>query len=134
MRREKKISLNAAHVKYNIPKGTLSLHVNAKESGTTLRQHGGQNALSTDEESQLCDVVIKTSSWRFPLTHDDLRYITKAYLSRQGKIISKFKDTGNLPGDDWAKAFMKRHKEKLSTRKCTNISPKRASVDEIALI
>ena len=79
--REKKISLNAAHVKYNIPKGTLSLHVNAKESGTTLRQHGGQNALSADEESQLCDVVIKTPSWGFPLTHDDLRYITKAYLS-----------------------------------------------------
>ena len=38
-----------------------------------------------------------------------------------------------MPGDDWAKAFMKRHKEKLSTRKCTNISPKRVSVDEIAL-
>lgn len=123
--KEKQISLNSASKKYGIPKGTLSLNVKKQD---VLKAHGGQKVFSDAEEVMLCNVMIKTSEWGFPLTYDDLRYIAKGYLQRQGRAVPKFKN--NLPGPDWASSFFKRHKDKLTVRKCANITPKRGSVDK----
>ncbi|KAF2893527.1 hypothetical protein ILUMI_12638 [Ignelater luminosus] len=51
--------------------------------------------------------LITCAKWGFPLNTLDLRLSEKAYLDRIGKN-SRFKN--NLPGYDWAKGFLKRHK------------------------
>ena len=55
-----------------------------------------------------------------------LRLIVKNYLDRQGKTVAKFKD--NLPGKDFAKRFMMRHKNELAVRICQNIRRARSVV------
>lgn len=86
--KEKTISLNGASKLYGIPKGTLSLNVKIEN---TLKAHGGQKVFSDEEELLLCETLIKTSDWGFPLTYDDLRQITKGYLQRQEELYPNLK-------------------------------------------
>ena len=46
-------------------------------------------------------------------------------LDKSGKIVKKFKN--NLPGEEWAKSFLNRHKKAIGTQICQNI--KRAKAD-----
>lgn len=56
----------------------------------------------------------------------DLRLVVKGYLDKQGRSVKKF--TNNLPGNDWALSFLKRHKGNVSTRMSQNIKRARAAV------
>ena len=63
----------------------------------------------------------------YPLTAFDLRIIIcKTFLDRKGLKATKF--SGNMPGEDWAKSFLKRHSTTPSGRKSQNIKVSRASV------
>ena len=50
-----------------------------------------------------------------------------AYLDQRGRKVSAFKD--NLPGNDWARSFLRRHSGTLTTRLCQNIKVARSKVD-----
>jgi hypothetical protein len=62
--------------------------------------------------------------WGFSLDKIDLRMMVAAYLTKQKRFITRFKN--NIPGDDWATSFMKRWK--LTNRVTTNIRRKRAKL------
>lgn len=53
------------------------------------------------------------------------RLVAKSFLDKKGIVVQKFKD--NLPGDDWARSLLNRHKI-LGQRIATNISRSRAEV------
>ena len=57
--------------------------------------------------------------------------IVKHYLNLIGTNVPNF--TNNLPGDEWAYSFLQRHKDKLTNRKCQNITYTRASVNKETL-
>ena len=57
----------------------------------------------------------------------DLRMTVKRILDQEGRVVSHFKE--NVPGEDWANGFMKKHKDKIKNRLCQNITKKRAAVD-----
>ena len=56
----------------------------------------------------------------------NLRIICKTILDRKGLTITKF--FRNVPGEDWAKSFSKRHPTTLSERISQNIKVSCASV------
>ena len=74
----------------------------------------------------LVEQLITCGEWGYPLTAFDLRIIRKTFLDRKGVTVTKF--SGNRPGDDWAKSFLKRHSTTLSERISQNIKVSRASV------
>nr|CAI5850750.1 unnamed protein product [Callosobruchus analis] len=57
--------------------------------------------------------------WGFPLTITDLRYLAKNYLDSQGRNISNF--NSNMPGIDWARSLLERHKGEISQKVAANI-------------
>lgn len=61
-----------------------------------------------------------------PLGGFDIRCIVKAYLDKKGIKENRFKN--NLPGLDWFKGFMYRHREYLSERMAENIKRSRAAI------
>lgn len=73
------------------------------------------------------DHLIFLCDFGFPLTELDLRYTITAYLDKKGQKVPIFKN--NLTGYEWAKGFMKRHKD-LSSRVSKNIKKVRAQVNE----
>lgn len=93
---------------------------------------GGQKVFSAEEENQFVAHAIAMSSFGFPITTMDLRCVVKAYLERSGRKVPCFKN-GNLPGREWARSFMARHKDVLSQRLSKNISYARAANDEEVL-
>ena len=52
----------------------------------------------------------------FPFDVLDLRMTVKRILDQEGRAVSRFKE--NVPGEDWAYGFMKRHKDKIKNRLC----------------
>ncbi|KAJ4432988.1 hypothetical protein ANN_15245 [Periplaneta americana] len=50
------------------------------------------------------------------------------YLDKKGVIVNQFQN--NIPGKTWADMFLKRHKQELPQRFCSNITRVRAAVDE----
>ncbi|GFR67958.1 tigger transposable element-derived protein 2 [Elysia marginata] len=52
----------------------------------------------------------------------------KRILDREGGDISFIKD--NLPGLEWARGFIARHKQDINQRLCQNISRKRAAISQ----
>lgn len=107
---------------YNIPRSTLKNKIKGKFN----KKPGRPTALSSTEEDSLIDHIKVLSEFGFPITEMDLRFAVKLYLDRKGKVTD-FRD--NLPGYDWVKLFLHRHKE-LSTRMASNIKRVRAAVDE----
>jgi hypothetical protein len=70
------------------------------------------------EEKAFASHIHKISEYGITADKLDLRFIVKAYLTIQGRIVKSFKE--NLPGRDWMKLFLKRHPE-LTVRFAANI-------------
>ena len=87
---------------------------------------GGQTVLSEAVEAMIVKRIITMGEWGFPLGVLELRMLVKAYLDRRGCVVQKFQD--NLPGQDWARSFLRRNKKELTTRLSTNIKHDRAKV------
>lgn len=80
--RKGELSINKAAQVYNIKRSTLQNKMKNKH----MKKHGGQCALTQDEEN----------NWGFPFTKVDLRHITKRFLDNRKTKVSAFKD--NLSG------------------------------------
>ena len=59
-----------------------------------------------------------------------MRHIVKDYLERCGRSVKTFQ--ANLPGQEWANAFIDRHPE-ISRRFAENVKRTRAAADETML-
>lgn len=116
------LSIRQAAARYNIPRRTLCNKIKQKHDKTA----GGQTALSAEEEKIILNHILTCADWGMPLDSLEIRLIVKDYLLSMGKRIDKFTD--NLPGESWYSAFIKRHKEELTVRKCQNITRVRAKV------
>lgn len=116
------LSQRAASETYNIARSTLQLNL---KLGDRKKCHGGQTALSTDEEKLIVANLLTISEYGFPIDQYELRVLVKNYLDRKGVRLRKFQN--NMPGSDWTKSFLKRNKE-LTVRFASNIKNARAEV------
>lgn len=115
--------IREASDKYGIPLGTLS----RKMHNLQTAKPGHPTVLTADEEKNIAEAILVASDWGFPFEPLDVRVFVKSYLDRAGKIVLQFSD--NLPGNDWFKLFLSRHKADLKPRLCQNIKTSRAAVN-----
>jgi len=116
-----KKSLRQAAEYYRVPKSTL----HDKKIGKKNKKHGGQCAMSFEEERLLAEGIVKFCEWGFPLTRQDMRLLVKGYLDRKGVKIKQFKN--NYPGIDWFYNFLCRNNI-LTERFAQNIKRSRANI------
>ncbi|KAK4300412.1 hypothetical protein Pmani_027376 [Petrolisthes manimaculis] len=120
--RNGELSVRQAAKQYGFSKSTLHDAVTRKH----IKPSGGQTVLSSEEEDTVVENLLTLSQWGFPLDSFELRLLIKQYLDRRGVEVKIFKN--NLPGCDWAKSFLKRHRNELSHRLSQNIKVARAKV------
>ena len=118
--RSNQLSIRKASRQYQIPFGTLR----HKFKGMHSKDAGGQKRLSHECESLLMKGIDTLAEWKVPLGELDLRVLVKSYLDVRGIADSVFRN--NLPGQDWLKCFMKRHK--LTQRLADNVRNNRAEI------
>ena len=106
--------------KYLITRSVFQKYLKEHQSGECRRTPGGQTILSHETEKIIVDHLLHVSKWGFPFDTLDLRITVKRLLDKKGTKIPKFKD--NVPGEDWAFSFMRRHKDRIKNRLCQNIS------------
>ena len=121
-------SIRQAALEYKVKREALRVRM----LGEKPKAPGGQTALDQETEESLVKYLLMLSEWGFPITFLELRLLVKSYLQRIGCHIKKFPD-GVTPGKEWAKSFMSRHANKLSSRLVQNINPKRAQVDSAVI-
>ena len=114
------LSQRKAQERYNIPRSTLQNKLGAKHK----KNIGTPTVFTHHEEEIFTTRCIILCNWGFPVNLLDLRMIVAGYLTKQSRVIKKFKN--NIPGDDWARNFMARWE--LSHRLVTNIRRKRAKI------
>ena len=54
--------------------------------------------------------------------------MAKAYLDKANRQVNQFKN--NIPGEDWARSFLRRHSYELSRRHCQNIKSSRVEMKQ----
>lgn len=116
--RNKNISSYEAQKQFGIPRRTI---VN-KSKNLHDKPFGRPTELSAEEEAHIADVVNVSADFGSPLTLLDLRIVVHNYLEKNGKSYL-FK--GKIPGERWARSFLKRHK--FSQRATQNIKKCRAA-------
>ncbi|KAH9632632.1 hypothetical protein HF086_004750 [Spodoptera exigua] len=92
----------------------------------TQEKAGNPTLFSKDEEMAFIKYIQILSNWGFPLDSTDLRVFAQKYLNKLGKTVYSLKD--NMPGVDWARNFMIRHKAEISNRNASNITSVRAKI------
>lgn len=122
--KEGKMSLRVAAQTYNVPKSTLCDRLNLQ--GDTHRSPGGQPVLSKEEETTLCEGLLKCAEWGFPLRVLDVQLVVQSYLNRCGKTVKRFKN--NCPGVEWVRSFLGRQ-QVLTVRLGENVKRARAAID-----
>ena len=106
-----------------IPHRTLRDHVSgARKTSVT----GRKPALLPEEELTIAQHLATFSDFGYAFDKVELKLFVQSFLQMAGRTCPYFKD--NLPGDEWVRSFMDRHKKMLSNRVCQNISRARASV------
>lgn len=113
-------SMRMAALDHGIPLITLS----NKLKGLHGKSVGGQKRLSTECELLLVSAINTLQEWRVPMTSLEIRMLVKNYLDRLHLPEDIFQ--GNMPGRDWLKSFMKRHR--LTKRRADNCRSSRAKV------
>ncbi|KAG5883718.1 hypothetical protein JTB14_005108 [Gonioctena quinquepunctata] len=106
--RSRGVSLRKLQTKYGIPKDTIDRRAKTR----FMLKPGGQTIFKSEEEKKMVDNIQLASIWGFPLTSVDVRYLIKTYLDNSGRQVSKFKN--NLPGREFLRNFIKRHKQTLA--------------------
>lgn len=109
---------------YGVPRQTI---VNKMKNRHT-RKVGRPIIFSPEEENVFVRHCIAVSDMGIPISLFDLRLIVKSYLDSAKRKVGCF--PGNMPGWEWGKSFIERHKSEIGERFATNISRKRALVNE----
>lgn len=120
-----KMNQREASRKYGISRSTLQNKVKLAQRNVPGKPYGGQTAIAATEENIFESCLLAIADYGFPLTNFELRLMIKFHLDRQNKSVLKFKN--NMPGCEWARLFLKRHKQ-LSERLAGNIKRARAKV------
>lgn len=116
--REKRLNKSQAAVAFNVSRRALGRHLKGP-----VGKRGAPTALPEDEEREIANCLEVLAEWGLALTPLCTRKIVQSYLGRLGRS-SVFKD--NLPGRDWARAFLKRHG--LTLRRPHNLQLSRSSI------
>lgn len=116
-------SLRNTAKKFKIPVMTLS----NKKRSLHEKKVGRPTVLNEEEENAIVAGITCMAEWGFPVDQDILKRIIRDYFCGLGIKIKRFKD--GIPGPDFVRGFLNRHKDKLRIRTVTNYSRKRASVD-----
>lgn len=119
-----KIGQREAARLYSIPRQTL---VN-KLKNEHCKKIGRPTVFSLNEEATFVEHCVVLSEMGIPVSMFDLRCIVKSYLDTQKRVVKCF--PGNMPGWEWGKSFLERHKNMLQEKFAKNITKKRAAVDE----
>ncbi|KAJ8958362.1 hypothetical protein NQ314_006423 [Rhamnusium bicolor] len=117
------MSTRVAAETYKIPRRTIFY----KLKGQHAQNPGYPAVFSHEEERDFVCCIQHLSEFGFPVTEMELRHIIKTYLNQKGRKVSRFRD--NLPGKDWVKSFLRRHKD-LTARFASNIKRSRAALNE----
>lgn len=104
-----------------IPRSTLRDHF---KTGKVERRLGRKSVLSSQEEQDLSNRIIRLSNMGVPLTPKSVRRSVFSYCKKNG-IGNKFNNESEMAGYSWYKAFMRRHPE-LSKRKAQSMNWARA--------
>lgn len=101
----------SAATKHHIPKSTLWEHVNRPKTG---KQRARRACLTTVEEKQILDLVLRFADKGYPLNRQHLREAASVVIislptERQNQL--PFKNA--TPGNWWIRSFYSRHKEQL---------------------
>ena len=116
------VSFGRAAATNNVPKSTLHRKIRNPDQ----KRYGGQLALSTQTEERIVDIINQVALWKVPFDGFDVRLLVKHFLDKEKIKHRKFKS--NLPGLDWLRSFMKRHK--LVMRQSDNVKPQRFEINE----
>ncbi|KAG5862194.1 hypothetical protein JTB14_007980 [Gonioctena quinquepunctata] len=120
--RDEGVAVTQLSKEYNIPIATLYRKIRGKYP----KKHGGQLAMSKDEEDMLANAIGVAADWGYPCDSNDIKDIVQNYLGRHGRTAPQF--VNNRPGQTWLQFFLLRHKEKLSKRLSQSIKESRAKV------
>ncbi|CAG9761269.1 unnamed protein product [Ceutorhynchus assimilis] len=121
---EDNFSIRKASVQYGIPFGTLY----NRYKGLHIRSVGRPTLFTPQEELQLVKSAATCGDWGYPLSKEDMQFLAKNYLDKQGKIIPYL--TENKPGIDWVDGLLIRNKSDICKRVAANIKRARATVGE----
>ena len=113
-------SIKQASVDYQIPLTTLK----NKKYGLHKKSYGGQKRLSTECEEMLASAIERLADWKIPMTEMEVRKLVKNYLDALDLPNEVFKE--NMPGRDWGRGFIKRHR--LAKRIADNVTLSRAKI------
>jgi len=112
----------------HIPHRTLRDHV----SGVWRTSETGRKpALLPEEELSIAQHLATFADYGYAFDHMDLKLFVKSFLDKAGRACPYFKD--NMPGQEWVRSFLTRHRDMLSIRMCQNISRKRAAVSVVTV-
>lgn len=112
------VSLNSSAKKYNIPKSTLSEHLNNKH---TLA-HGRPTRLTREEENEIAQTCLMFSEWGYGLGKKEVMSVIHDYLKVKKKT---YLFPNGIPGEDWWLGFLRRNPQ-LSLRKPQSLQIARA--------
>ncbi|CAG4949432.1 unnamed protein product [Parnassius apollo] len=90
-----------------------SISTETVHSALELESTGSPQKLTEQEELNFVKVLIVVADYGLPLTLLDLRILVNEYLLKNNKA---FIFNGKLPGEWWARAFIERHRDKLTIR------------------
>ncbi|CAG9759599.1 unnamed protein product [Ceutorhynchus assimilis] len=80
---EDNFSIRKASVQYGIPFGTLY----NRYKGLHIRSVGRPTLFTPQEELQLVKSAATCGDWGYPFSKEDMQFLAKNYLDKQGKII-----------------------------------------------
>lgn len=123
-----RLNCNQACRIYNVPKSTLFRRIHHPDPVSISVQ---RQLLKPEVEKQVVELVNLVLKWNFPFTRLDLRYLAKAYLDSAGILHAKVSD--NLPGVDWGRSFLERHRQELSGTFFHEKSSKRSPSSELTI-
>lgn len=125
--KNKEITQREAERIYQIPRRTIINKLRNNDNQNN-KKPGYQQIFNKEEEDAFEKCVAGFCEFGFPLTTLDLRMVVHAYLNRVGRVVTRFKN--NVPGEEWAVSFLKRHPKLNGSRLASNIKKSRAAVDE----
>ena len=110
---------------FDLPRNTLRRKVLTEQRGQIVeRKLGHKTVLNSGQEQELVQLLLNLEKKLFGLTQQDLRKLVFQYCERNN-ITHPFNKLDRMAGEDWARGFMKRHRN-LSVRKPEGMSIGRA--------
>lgn len=111
---------------FGVPRQTLRRHLQKVRDGQGIQKVLGRpKILTTEQESELAEVIIDMEKRLFGLTKMDVRRLAYSFCEGNG-IQHNFNREHKCAGEDWTVAFMRNHPE-LSLRKPEATSLARAA-------